>query len=163
MKIKTRQPGRSEARWSSKKKGRRGRDLQNISNVEAVSCIQQHSAAKAYQWQTQHQTNKREESPKLCNNQEVNTVKAEVSSGEDTNAEDIGTPQTKITETSLRKDSNANQKHANPYISPHITHQTGSEDQKHINCSWNSLHQTRHETTQMEENGRPQSKKTLRP
>jgi hypothetical protein len=80
--------------------------------------------------QTQHQTNKREESPKLCNNQEVNTVKAEVSSGEDTNAEDIGTPQTKITETSLQKDSNANQKHANPYISPHITHQTGSEDQK---------------------------------
>jgi hypothetical protein len=66
---------------------------------------------------------------------EVNTVKAEVSSGEDTNAEDIGTPQTKITETSLRKDSNANKKHANPYISPHITHQTGSEDQKHINCS----------------------------
>jgi hypothetical protein len=82
-----------------------------------------------------HQINKREESPKLCNNQEVNTVKAEVSSGEDTNAEDIGTPQTKITETSLQKDSNANQKHANPYISPHITHQTGSEDQKHINCS----------------------------
>ena len=74
--------------------------------------------------------NKREESPKLCNNQEVNTVKAEVSSGEDTNAEDIGTPQTKITETSLQKDSNANQKHANPYISPHITHQTGSDDQK---------------------------------
>jgi hypothetical protein len=85
--------------------------------------------------QTQHQTNKREESPKLCNNQEVNTVKAEVSSGEDTNAEDIGTPQTKITETSLQKDSNANQKHANPYISPHITHQMGSDDQKHINCN----------------------------
>jgi hypothetical protein len=34
---------------------------------------------------------------------------------------------------------------------------------KHINCSWNSLHQTRQETTQMEKNGRPQSKKTLRP
>ncbi len=32
----------------------------------------------------------------------------QVSSGEDTNAEDIGTPQTKITETSLQKDSNAN-------------------------------------------------------
>jgi hypothetical protein len=66
---------------------------------------------------------------------EVNTVTAEVSSGEDTNAEDIGTPQTKITETSLQKDSNANKKHANPYISPHITHKRGSEDQKHINCS----------------------------
>ena len=62
-----------------------------------------HRAAKAYQLQRQHQTNKREESPKLCNNQEVNTVKAEVSSGEDTNAEDIGTPQTKITETPLQK------------------------------------------------------------
>jgi hypothetical protein len=94
---------------------------------------------------------------------EVNTVKAEVSSGEDTNAEDIGTPQTKITETSLRKDSNANQKHANPYISPHITHQTGSEDRKHTICNRNSLHRTRHETTQMEKNGRPQSKKTLQP
>jgi hypothetical protein len=92
-------------------------------------------AAKAHQLQRLHQINKREESPKLCNNQEVNTVKAEVSSGEDTNAEDIGTPQTKITETSLQKDSNANKKHANPYILPHITHQTGSEDQKHINCS----------------------------
>jgi hypothetical protein len=92
-------------------------------------------AAKAYQLQRLHQINKREESPKLCNNQEVNTVKAEVSSGEDTNAEDIGTPQTKITETSLQKDSNANQKHANPYISPHITHQMGSDDQKHINCN----------------------------
>jgi hypothetical protein len=102
------------------------------------STIHTHSTTqccKNNQLQTQHQTNKREESPKLCNNQEVNTVKAEVSSGEDTNAEDIGTPQTKITETSLQKDSNANQKHANPYISPHITHQTGSEDQKHINCS----------------------------
>jgi hypothetical protein len=80
---------------------------------------------------------KNEESPTLCNNQgSQKTVTAEVSSGEDTNAEDIGTPQTKITETSLRqKDSNANKKHANPYISPHITHQRGSEDQKHINCS----------------------------
>jgi len=61
-----------------------------------------HRAAKTYQLQRLHQM-KREESPKLCNNQEVNTVTAEVSSGEDTNAEDIGTPQTKITETSLQK------------------------------------------------------------
>jgi hypothetical protein len=38
---------------------------------------------------------------KLCNNQEVNTVTAEVSSGVDINAEDTETPQTKITETSL--------------------------------------------------------------
>ncbi len=33
----------------------------------------QYDAAKAYQLQKQHQTNKREESPKLCNNQDVNT------------------------------------------------------------------------------------------
>lgn len=37
MKIKTRQPGRSEARWSSKKKRRPRRDLQSISIAEAVS------------------------------------------------------------------------------------------------------------------------------
>jgi len=116
-----------------KKKRRPRRDLQSISIAEAVSCNQNKGLPKHIN--CRRSTKQREESPKLCNNQEVNTVKAEVSSGEDTNAEDIGTPQTKITETSLQKDSNANQKHANPYISPHITHQTGSEDQKHINCS----------------------------
>jgi len=96
---------------------------------------QKQRAAKANQLRRLYQMTKKNHR-NFATTKEVNTVTAEVSSGEDTNAEDIGTPQTKITETSLRqKDSNANKKHANPYISPHITHQRGSEDQKHINCS----------------------------
>jgi hypothetical protein len=94
---------------------------------------------------------------------EVNTVKAEVSSGEDTNAEDIGTPQTKITETPLQKIQMRTKSMRIPTFH-HISPTKRAARIKSISIAAETrCTKRKHETTQMEKNGRPQSKKTLQP
>jgi thiol:disulfide interchange protein len=125
----------------------------------SITQSQQYDAAKAYQLQRQHSNKqKRRITETLQQPGSQHGQSRSIKWRGYENAEDIGTPQTKITETSLQKDSNANQKHANPYISPHITHQTCSIKSISIAAETRCT-QTRQETTQMEKNGRPQSKK----
>ncbi len=56
MKVKTRQPGRSEARWSSKKKKKTKTRPPKHINRRGGLMQPRHRAAKAYQWQRQYYT-----------------------------------------------------------------------------------------------------------
>ncbi len=116
--------------------GNTRKDFQSISIAEEVLLLKQdrHGRQSISSAATSPHVTQKKYHRNLATTRKSTKVTAGVSSGEDTNAEDIGTPQTKITETSLQQDSNANQKHANPYILPHITNQTCSDYQKHSNC-----------------------------
>ncbi len=127
---------------------RKGKDFQSILLAEAVS-HNQTDTAKAYQLQGQYQKQARHtrmskllmaETPSHVTQEKYHRnfattrksthVTAEVSSGEDTNAEDIGTPHTKITETSLHT------RFKMQIISmriPTFHHKSPTEDRNHTN------------------------------
>ncbi len=86
---------------------------------------------------------------KLCKYREVNTVTAGVSSGDDTNADDSGTPQTKITEKHLY--TKRFKCKSNAYKSLHITtHHPWNTDATNI---WRRMdsHKARNSSTILKE------------